>query len=177
MKESKFASKWAMHDFEDSARSCGERIRQARKKAGLSIADFAKKLNRDYSFVVKYETDKRTPKDELLIEMGDILGISPLYLKYGQYYEESDDFGGIALHYYSQKKYSSKNKEENESNIKELKKNINYILSAKNEELDYIKIMRDISRFLVDTKFINSQEGKKLLSNATKKNKNITNRK
>lgn len=168
MESNRFENNFAIHDFDDPARTCGQRIRFCREKKGISIQEFANLLNRDYSFVVKYETDKRKPKDDLLIEIGNILGVSPLYLKYGQYYDEIDDDGGIAIHYYTNTKYSSKNKETNNNDLTQLRKNIAFLSNSKNNELNYVKILKDISSYLADIKIKNSNEFKKMLSKAVK---------
>lgn len=169
MKNNDFFNSISMHDFDDNARTCGQRIRNAREKKGLSIQEFANLLKRDYSFVVKYETDNRKPKDDLLIEMSNILGISPLYLKYGQYYDEIDDFGGIAIHYYTNTKFKQKDKDVNTKNIEELKQNINFLFENKNNQLDYIKILKDISNNLIRHKQSNSKEFRNLVKKTLKK--------
>lgn len=78
----------------------GQRIRKARVEKGLSIQEFADKLGRDYSFVVKYEKDIRTPKTELLEKIGDILDVSYLYLQNGNFSKKTDKYGGVLLTYY-----------------------------------------------------------------------------
>lgn len=68
-------------------------------KKGLSIQEFASLIGKDYSYVVKYETDKRNPKDSTLRMIGDILDVSWLLLKYGEETEIKDKYGKLLIRY------------------------------------------------------------------------------
>lgn len=155
MNTNRFSRTFSIHDLNAAGyNTIGQRIRQCRIQKGMSMKELASALNRDYSFVSKYECDKRTPKDDLLIEIGNILGVSPLYLKYGQYYDEIDDYKGIAIHYYSDAKYDKNNQETNTSRqVKLIKKIDLFSQNLENGDIDCIKILDDIANnLLVHTK-------------------------
>lgn len=51
----------------------GEYIRNARKKAGLTQAQLAKKLNVSQAMIGQYENDKRKPKVDTIVRIADAL--------------------------------------------------------------------------------------------------------
>ena len=61
--------------------STGERIRRARKAAGLSQTNLASELGKSRSMIANYETDARTPDDETLAEIAGALGVTPQSLQ------------------------------------------------------------------------------------------------
>lgn len=61
--------------------STGERIRRARKTAGLSQTNLASELGKSRSMIANYETDTRTPDDETLAEIAEALGVTPQSLQ------------------------------------------------------------------------------------------------
>ena len=61
--------------------STGERIRRARKAAGLSQTNRASELGKSRSMIANYETDARTPDDETLAEIAEALGVTPQSLQ------------------------------------------------------------------------------------------------
>lgn len=61
--------------------STGERIRRARKAAGLSQTNLASELGKSRSMIANYETDTRTPDDETLAEIAETLGVTPQSLQ------------------------------------------------------------------------------------------------
>ena len=58
----------------------GEKIKEARKAAGLSQEQFAEKMNVSRSAVAKWETDKGLPDIGNLKVMADLLHVSVDYL-------------------------------------------------------------------------------------------------
>lgn len=56
----------------------GQRIKAARKKAGVTQEELGKKLGVSPSFVAQYETGKRNPKIETLQNLANALGV-PVY--------------------------------------------------------------------------------------------------
>ena len=54
----------------------GQRIKAARKKAGMTQEDLGKKLGGSGSFIAQYETNKRKPKFETLQRIAAALGVS-----------------------------------------------------------------------------------------------------
>lgn len=58
----------------------GQRIKEARKKAGLTQAELAKMLGVSNSFIAQYENDLRKPKIETLQRIAVELEISPTAL-------------------------------------------------------------------------------------------------
>lgn len=61
--------------------STGERIRRARKAAGLSQTNLAFGLGKSRSMIANYETDTSTPDDETLTEIAEALGVTPQSLQ------------------------------------------------------------------------------------------------
>lgn len=61
----------------------GERIRQARKSAGMTQAELAHKLGISAAGIAQWENDLRNPKIETLRKLADALGVTPGYLLYG----------------------------------------------------------------------------------------------
>lgn len=61
----------------------GERIREARKKCGLTQKQLAEKLNISYQQIGQYEKGTRRPKSENLQKIADALGVNIDYL-YGK---------------------------------------------------------------------------------------------
>ena len=147
MESKKSKQKNAIQNVDNVLETVGQRIRKSRIKKGMSIQELADKLERDYSFVVKYEKDVRAPKDDLLEKIGDILGVSYLYLKNGTYFQEIDEFGGIFISYYSSEKYDDDFKK-NDSNFNALNEKIKYLQGNNTYNLDFIKILLEISNNL-----------------------------
>ena len=58
----------------------GERIRQARKSAGMTQAELAHKLGISAAGIAQWENDLRNPKIETLRKLADALGVTPGYL-------------------------------------------------------------------------------------------------
>jgi len=57
--------------------SLGQRIKQARKKVGLTKQKLAKRLGIDFTTLNKYENGHRTPDAELLAKIVKIPGNTP----------------------------------------------------------------------------------------------------
>ena len=55
----------------------GQLLRRARKKAGLTQAELAEKLNISYQNISQWERDLRQPKVETLEKIAEALKISP----------------------------------------------------------------------------------------------------
>ena len=60
--------------------SFGQRLLEARKKAGLSQVDFAKQLGTKGPAIGRYERDEMKPSIEVAAKMADILDVSLDYL-------------------------------------------------------------------------------------------------
>ena len=60
----------------------GDRIRNARKLAGLTQSDLAKKLNVTQQMIAAYENGKRNPKFETIKKIAFYLHVDPLELIY-----------------------------------------------------------------------------------------------
>jgi len=58
----------------------GEKIKQAREKAGMTQAELAKKLNVTQAMISAYEKNKRNPKPETIKKIADALQIYPAEL-------------------------------------------------------------------------------------------------
>jgi transcriptional regulator with XRE-family HTH domain len=56
----------------------GERLKQARLKAGLSIEETARRLDTDYSYLIRIEKGHATPNLETVKKLADFYGV-PLY--------------------------------------------------------------------------------------------------
>lgn len=56
----------------------GERIRQARKSAGMTQAELAHKLGISAAGIAQWENDLRNPKIETLRKLADALGLRPV---------------------------------------------------------------------------------------------------
>ena len=54
----------------------GERIRQARKSAGMTQAELAHKLGISAAGIAQWENDLRNPKIETLRKLADALGVT-----------------------------------------------------------------------------------------------------
>lgn len=77
----------------------GERIKAARKKAGMTQAELAEKLEIPFQSVSQWERDIRKPKKETLANIAEKLGVDPLEL--------SDDHFDEVFLAALQKKFSS----------------------------------------------------------------------
>ncbi|SCY62767.1 helix-turn-helix domain-containing protein [Butyrivibrio sp. INlla14] len=64
-------------------KTIGQRIRAARKRAGLTQEQLAEKLLIEKSAVSHYENDKREPSLTTLILMSDVLNVSTDYILKG----------------------------------------------------------------------------------------------
>lgn len=60
--------------------TCGQRIKTARKQAGMTQSELANKLNIPYQSISQWERDVRNPKRETLQRIADALGVSVDYL-------------------------------------------------------------------------------------------------
>ena len=58
----------------------GERIKAARKKAGMTQKELADKLGIPYQGISQYERGIRNPKIDTLVKIADILDVSTDYL-------------------------------------------------------------------------------------------------
>lgn len=76
----------------------GQRIKEARKKAGLTQAALAEKLGISYVGVSQWENDLRNPKYETLQRIATALGVSVADLLGQDKQEESSKFWGAFLH-------------------------------------------------------------------------------
>lgn len=54
----------------------GQRIKEARKKAGMTQSELAQKLNIPFQSVSQWERDIRNPKYETLLRIADALGVT-----------------------------------------------------------------------------------------------------
>lgn len=66
--------------------SFGERLKSARRKAGLSQNDLAIKLNVSASMIGQYETGKRNPKKDTIEKIANALNLGYSYTKEGEPY-------------------------------------------------------------------------------------------
>lgn len=64
--------------------SIGQRIRDARKKAGMTQAELAEKLGISYVGVSQWERDIRNPKQETIQRLSDALGCDFYWLLWGE---------------------------------------------------------------------------------------------
>jgi transcriptional regulator with XRE-family HTH domain len=74
-----------IYDFGGSKNICGARIKETRKRLGISQADFAAKLqvrgvNIERDSVSRIEIGTRFIADYELLAISEILGVSPAYL-------------------------------------------------------------------------------------------------
>ena len=74
----------------------GERIRAARKKAGMTHGELAKRLNISFQSVAQWENDLRNPKLETLQKIASALGV-PL----SQLLTQNEQIGTAYLEYFS----------------------------------------------------------------------------
>lgn len=70
----------------------GQRIREARKKAGLTQAQLAEKLGIPFQSISQWERDIRHPKRETMERIADALGVIYLTLYGDEDYKEIDSF-------------------------------------------------------------------------------------
>lgn len=68
----------------------GERIKEARKKAGMTQAELAERLGTPYQTVSQWERDTRRPKIETLQRIAAALGVDVNLLISGQTLEQRD---------------------------------------------------------------------------------------
>ncbi|MDD7319247.1 MAG: helix-turn-helix transcriptional regulator [Prevotellaceae bacterium] len=61
----------------------GERIKLARKVAGISQEELAKKIGTRQSQVTRWETNKATPRIETLAKIAEVTGVPLSELWYG----------------------------------------------------------------------------------------------
>lgn len=66
--------------------SFGSRLKEARKKSGLTQAEVAEKLNVSASMIAQYETGKRNPKKETLSKIANILNLGFTFAENGSAY-------------------------------------------------------------------------------------------
>ncbi|MCI9271944.1 MAG: helix-turn-helix transcriptional regulator [Dorea sp.] len=64
----------------------GERLKSARREAGLSQNDLAIKLNVSASMIGQYETGKRNPKKDTIEKIANALNLGYSYTKEGEPY-------------------------------------------------------------------------------------------
>ena len=74
-----------IYDFEGKKNICGERVRSARKKAGLSQIDLAAKLQVsgvviECNSISRIESGARFVADYELLALSNILGVTPAFL-------------------------------------------------------------------------------------------------
>ncbi len=53
----------------------GTRLKEARKRSGLTQQDVASKIGIDFTTVSKYENDRSEPDNDTLIKMADLYGV------------------------------------------------------------------------------------------------------
>lgn len=63
--------------------SLGSRMREERKKQGLTLEQFGQKIGISGSLVGRYERDEENPKPETIKKFADALGVSANWLIYG----------------------------------------------------------------------------------------------
>ncbi len=63
--------------------SIGSRIRNARKKAGLTQAQLSEQAFTSESYIALIELDKRNPSTDVVIRIAEILGVSADHLLFG----------------------------------------------------------------------------------------------
>lgn len=66
--------------------SFGERLKNARKKSGITQKELAEKLNVSAAMIAQYETGKRNPKKETLSRIAEVLNLGYSYTKDGEPY-------------------------------------------------------------------------------------------
>ncbi|MBR0417918.1 MAG: helix-turn-helix transcriptional regulator [Erysipelotrichaceae bacterium] len=59
------------------------RLRKARRSAGMTQTDLGNRLDVSYQMIQQYENGKRTPSDETIYRLSEILGTDPEWIKYG----------------------------------------------------------------------------------------------
>lgn len=62
----------------------GQKIKEARKKAGLTQKELGQKLGLSFQAIAQWENDLRNPKFETLKKISDALGVSTSWLIYGE---------------------------------------------------------------------------------------------
>ncbi len=66
-----------------SGMSIGDRIKDARKKAGISQAELARLVGRSQSAVAEWETGGTEPRRNIVEKIAAVLDVSPLWLEIG----------------------------------------------------------------------------------------------
>lgn len=66
-----------------SGMSIGDRIKDARKKAGISQAELARLVGRSQSAVAEWETGGTEPRRNIVEKIASVLDVSPLWLEVG----------------------------------------------------------------------------------------------
>ena len=66
-----------------SGMSIGDRIKDARKKAGISQAELARLVGRSQSAVAEWETGGTEPRRNIVEKIAAVLDVSPLWLEVG----------------------------------------------------------------------------------------------
>lgn len=66
-----------------SGMSIGDRIKDARKKAGISQAELARLVGRSQSAVAEWETGGTEPRRNIVEKIATVLDVSPLWLEIG----------------------------------------------------------------------------------------------
>ena len=59
----------------DNKVTFGTRLKEARKRSGLTQQDVASKIGIDFTTVSKYENDRSEPDNDTLIKMADLYGV------------------------------------------------------------------------------------------------------
>lgn len=90
-----------------SAALLGQRIRHARKKAGLTLAELAQGVDRATSLMSQIENGKREPKLSLLEDIASVLGVSVEYLVKREAPSERSALELELEHYQSQNTYKA----------------------------------------------------------------------
>ena len=67
-----------------AADSFGSRMREERKRQGLTMEQFGQKMGISGSLVGRYERDEENPKPETIRKFAEALGVSPSWLVYGE---------------------------------------------------------------------------------------------
>lgn len=95
----------------------GERIKNERKKAGLTQQELADRLGVSFANISQYENNKRNPKHETVFKIADAIGVNPYYLLYGVDREQMEQIGLALIKYDSVLKKEFNNAEEREKSL------------------------------------------------------------
>lgn len=72
--------------------SIGERIKKARKRAGISQAELAKRVGRSQSAVAEWETEETSPLRNIVPKIAKELGVDVVWLEVGGVNDGGDEY-------------------------------------------------------------------------------------